>query len=123
MCRSAPKPYSKVTLSMRRSSEEDAAGGTFLADTYGVAWRHGFTERLDLDTGIDYTVADFDGSPPQTDKYLGFRMKVTHELTRWLDVGASYRYLNRRSNVADRDYDDHIVMIELTAGFERGLAP
>lgn len=116
----APKPYSKVTLYTDRSSEENAGGvGSFLADTYGVEWRHAFTQRLELNTGVDYTVAEYDS--PRVDKYLGFDIRLTYGLTRWLDVSGVYRYLGRRSNVSGLDYDDQAVLLELTAGLEHNL--
>jgi hypothetical protein len=119
----APKPYSKATAYMQRNSMENAGGvGSFLADTYGAEWNHAFTERLDLNTGINYTVADYGGSPRQ-DKYLAFEIGLTHELTRWLDIGASYQFLNRNSNLPGIDYDDQIIMLRLTAGVEHSLAP
>ena len=115
-----PKPYSKVTLFTQRSSEENAGGvGSFLADTYGVLWRHAFSERLELDTGFDFTVAEYDS--PREDKYYGFDIRLTYGLTRWLDVSGVYRYLGRQSNIPGLDYDDNAVLLELTAGFEHNL--
>lgn len=117
-----PKPYSKVTAYTRRGSEENAGGvGNFLADTYGALWRHGFSERLVLDTAIDYTVADFD--TPREDKYVTFDLGLTYELTRWLDIAATYQYLNRRSNIPGIDYDDNEILLELRAGTEYSFAP
>ena len=117
-----PKPYSKVTLFTQRSSEENAGGvGSFLADTYGVLWRHAFTERLELDTGLNLTVAEYDS--PREDKYYGFDFRLTYGLTRWLDVSGVYRYLGRRSNIPGLDYDDNAVVLELTAGFDHKLGP
>ena len=118
----SPKPYSKVTLYTQRNAMENAGGvGNFLANTYGVAWAHAFTERLDLNTGIDYTVADFDS--PRVDKYLGFNLALTHDVTRWLDVGLTYQYLNRRSNIPGIDYDDNAIWAQLTFALSRSLGP
>ena len=118
----SPKPYSKVTLYTQRNALENAGGvGNFLADTYGAEWAHAFTERLDLNTGIDYTVADFDS--PRVDKYLAFNLALTHDLTRWLDVGLTYQYLNRRSNIPGIDYDDNAIWAQLTFALSRSLGP
>ncbi|GMQ81786.1 MAG: hypothetical protein BMS9Abin05_1222 [Rhodothermia bacterium] len=117
-----PKPYSKVTAYTRRSSEENAGGvGNYLSDSYGALWRHAFTERLDLNTSIDYTVADFDSV--REDKYVSFDFGLTYEVTRWLDVGATYRYLNRRSNIPGINFDDHMFLLELRVGAARSLGP
>ena len=103
-----PKPYSKVTAYTRRTSREDASGGvgTFLADAFGARWRHAFTQRLELDTTLEYTVADYDS--PRKDKYLRWDIGLTQSLTRWLDIGVSYQYLGRRSNTPGLDYDDQM---------------
>lgn len=114
----SPKPYSKVTAYSQRNGMENAGGvGNFLANTYGAEWAHAFTERLKLNTGIDYTVADFDS--PRVDKYLGFKLALTHDITRWLDIGLTYRYLNRRSNLPGIDYDDNAIWAEFTIGLSR----
>jgi len=117
----APKPYSKVTAFTRRTSREDASGGvgTFLADTFGVEWRHAFTQRLELNTSLEYTLADYDS--PRQDKYLLFDLGVTYGLNRWLDVAGGYQYLGRRSNVPGLDYDDNMLLIELRAGTDFGF--
>ena len=117
----SPKPYSKVTAFTRRRSQEDASGGvgTFLSDTFGVRWRHAFTRRLELDTSLEYTVADYDS--PRRDKYWQYDIGVTQNLTRWLDFGASYRFLGRRSNIPGLNYDDNMFLIELRAGTDLGF--
>ena len=117
----APKPYSKVTLFTSRRSQEDAAGGVgnFLADTVGSGWRHGFTERLVMTADVDYTLAKY--STGRRDKYLAFQIGLTHKLTRWLDIDAQYRYLNRRSNIPGINYDDNMLLLSLTVGLEHGL--
>ncbi len=117
-----PETYSKLTAFTERASEENAGGtGNFLADTFGVGWRHAFSERLQLDTALDYTVAKFDTF--REDKYLGFDLTLTYEVTRWLDLGGTYQYLNRRSNIADINYDDHMLLLELRIDFEHTLTP
>ena len=117
-----PKPYSKVTLYTERNAMENAGGvGSFLANTYGAEWIHAFTERLDFNAAINYTTADYDS--PREDEYLGFELGLTQELTRWLDIGVGYQYLNRRSNVPGLDYDDQIVRLQLTVGVDRSLGP
>ena len=117
----APKPYSKVTAFTRRTSREDASGGvgTFLADSFGVRWLHAFTRRTELDTTIEYTVANYDSS--RRDQYLQWDIGVTQGITRWLEFGATYRYLGRRSNIPGLDYDDQMFLLELRAGTDYGF--
>ncbi len=116
-----PRTYSKVTLFTRRRSQEDASGGigSFLADTFGVAWRHGFTESLVMGTGVDYTIAQYDTG--RDDDYVVFGIELSYELNRWLDVSAEYRYENRRSNIPGIDYDDNTVLLKLTTGLYHGF--
>ncbi len=117
----SPKPYSKVTAFTRRTSREDASGGvgTFLANTFGVRWRHAFTQRLELDTNLEFTNSDYDS--PRSDNYWRWDIGVTHGLTRWLDIGASYQFLGRRSNIPGLDYKDHMFLVELSAGTNFGF--
>jgi len=117
----SPKPYSRVTAFTRRTSREDASGGigTFLADTIGVRWRHAFTQRLELDTNLEYGIADYDSS--RKDKYLRWDIGLTQSITRWLDVGVGYQYLGRRSNIPGLDYDDQMFLLELRAGTDFGF--
>jgi hypothetical protein len=116
-----PKPYSKLTLFTSRRFQEDASGGvgSFLADTFGVGWRHGFTERLVMSTDVDYTVAKY--TTGRRDDYSTFGIEFTHTLNRWLDVSAQYRYLNRRSNIPGINYDDNTIMLKLTTGLNHRL--
>jgi hypothetical protein len=64
-------------------------------------------------------VADYDS--PRRDKYLRWDIGLTHSLTRWLDIGASYQYLGRRSNIPGLDYNDHMFLLELRAGTDYGF--
>ena len=117
----APRPYSKLTAFTNRTAREDAAGGIghFLADSFGVTWRHGFSERLVMNTGLDYTLARY--STGRRDNYLGFQVGVTHKLTHWLDAGAQYRFLNRDSNIPGIAYSDNMVWANLRVSFTYGL--
>jgi hypothetical protein len=38
-----------------------------------------------------------------------------------LDIGASYQYLGRRSNIPGLDYNDHMFLLELRAGTDYGF--
>jgi len=117
----SPKPYSRVTAFTRRTSREDASGGigTFLADTIGVRWRHAFTRRLELDTNLEYGIADYDS--PRKDKYWQWDIGLTQSITPWLDIAAGYQYLGRRSNIPGLDYDDQMFLLELRAGTDYGF--
>lgn len=116
-----PKPYSRVTAYTQRTSREDAAGGvgTFLADTFGARWRHAFSDRTELDTTLEYTRADYDS--PRDDQYLRWDLGISHDITRWLELGATYQYLGRRSNIPGLDYDDQMVLLELRLGTDYGF--
>jgi hypothetical protein len=117
-----PKTYSKVTAYTRRASRENAGGvGNFLADSYGAIWRHGFNWRTILNTNIDYTIADFNSG--REDKYVTFNLGLTYQLTNWLDAGATYEYLNRRSNIPGINYDDNRVLFELRAATDISMGP
>lgn len=117
----APKPYSKVTAYTRRDSQESGAGGlgTFLADTYGIRWRHGFTERLDFETGAEFVRARFEDG--REDDLLDLDLGLVYELTRRLDVAGTYRFRTRRSSLGELDYDDHVIMLELRATLEHRI--
>jgi hypothetical protein len=118
----APKPHSRFTAyTFRRSQETPSApSGTFLSDTIGGRWRHAFTERWELDTGIEYTRADFETG--REDDYLRFDMGLVYALTRWLDAAAIYRYDTRRSNLPGINYDDHMALFELRVQVDKRLS-
>ena len=118
----SPKPYSKFTAYARREYLDDASGqgdGTIIADTGGVRWRHAFSERLELDTGIEHTRADYDSG--REDQYLSFDMALVRGLNRWLDVAAIWEHTRRDSNEAGFDFEDNTVLLELRAHFSRSL--
>lgn len=116
-----PKPYSKFTGYARRESIEDASGGvgSLLADTFGLRWNHAFTERLSLETGIDYTLAIYDS--PRRDKYFTYDLGVFYTLNRWLQAGGRYEHTSRHSNVPGIDYQDNLFLLELRGSFEHSL--
>jgi len=117
----SPKPYSKVTAFTRRTTREDPSGGqgTFLSNTLGAEWRHAFSQRLELNTGFEYSLAEYDS--PRRDKYLLYDISLTQGLARWLDVVGSYRYIGRRSNIPGIDYNDHVFLVELRIGTDFGF--
>ena len=84
-----------------------------------MLWRHAFTQRLELNANAEYTAARYDS--PRRDDYWLLELGVTHGLTRWLDLGARYEYLGRRSNISGLDYDDHMFVVELKAGTDFGF--
>jgi len=117
-----PKTYSKVTAYTRRTSRENAGGvGNFLADSYGVLWRHGINRRTLLSTSLDYTVADFESA--REDKYVTFDLGLTYQLINWLDARVTYQYLNRRSNLPGIEYDDNKILFELRAATNLTMGP
>ena len=111
-----PKPYSKVTAFARRTSVDapSPGGGNYLADTFGVGWRHAFTEQLELDLGLEHTLADYDTG--RKDKYWRLDLTLRQSITNWMDVTATYQFLTRDSNVPGLDYDDNMVILELELG-------
>ena len=118
----SPKPYSKVTAFTRRTAREDPSGGegTFLANTLGVEWRHAFTQRLELNTGLEYSLANYYNSP-RRDKYLAYDFGLTRSFARWFELRASYQYLGRRSNIPGLNYNDNMFLLELRAGTDIGF--
>lgn len=113
-----PKPFSRFSFYARRDSLEDASGGlgTILADTVGARWRHAFTERLDLDAGVELTRADYETQ--REDDLLLFEVGLFYGLRRWLRVGGSYEYRMRDSSVPGFDFDDQRFLLELRASFD-----
>lgn len=118
----APRPFSRLTFYTNRSIDEGAGflgGGTVASQTGGVRWRHGFTSRLELDTGLEYTQSEFTNG--RDDDLTVVDATLTFRLERWLDLGAGFEYANRDSNVALADYDAQIVFVRLDARWNRRL--
>lgn len=117
-----PKPYSKVTGYTSQGVQDTASdpSGNVLLETWGARWRHGFTERTRLDTGVEYTNARFgDGTD---DDYYRFTAELTYDLNRSLFLVAGYGATRSESDVMLRDYDDHQVFFQIGTRLNRSLS-
>jgi len=80
--------------------------------SYGLRWA--LFEALSASTGLfyEYTLAP---QPLQDERYhrLGFNLGTNLRLTDNLSTGLSYRFTVRDSDLASRDYTQHLVMLNL----------
>jgi len=114
-----PKPYSIVTGSTsRRTAEASQAGASFLvSNTLRLDWRHEFTERLALETGGRFTLADF--SDDREDTLLDLEAELAWLWRDWLALAVGYRFSARSSSVAGADYTNNLFRVTVSTFFRR----
>lgn len=112
-----PRTYSTVTLSTSKSVEPGRISSRFVDTTQvGANWNHYWTPRFSSD--LFYRWADeeykYQSSPLDRDDDLheaGF--EVRYDVQRWMTVGLGFRWKDRDSDVAARDYDRSLATINL----------
>ena len=111
-----PKPHSKWTLSAKREAQASAtAGSGLISDSYGLNWRHAFSDRWVLDSGGNLALSEVDGG---TDSTMVLSTNLTYQLRHWLEIGTYYEF-SRRDSVNDAlEYHDHIISFSLNATFD-----
>ena len=118
----APRPYSRFTFYTNRDEQEAAgvaAGGTVNVQVFGARWRHGFSERTELEFGVERALTNF--STAREDRLTFWDVELRHTVRRWLDIAAGFEVRRRSSNVPLADYRAHIIYLRLDTHFDRRL--
>jgi len=87
----------------------------FIGDSLAAQWQHELTSRIQTDLFISSRDDNFSSSE-RSDTLTNYGVKLTYDWKRWLDIGLSYGHENRDSNVANAEYDNDSVTLELIAG-------
>ena len=115
-----PKTFSAVTVYASRFTEEAGqGGGSAVTDTAGIRWRHGFTNRLELNAGLDYSESDF--VIGRDDEQIDLNASLSYQVNRWAHLSGGFEYASRDSDNPLADFDNSIVFIELNTKLDRRL--
>ncbi|MDH5184255.1 MAG: outer membrane beta-barrel protein [Gammaproteobacteria bacterium] len=114
-----PKTYSTVQLTASRYTRESATAtdSFYVSDVYNLAFRHAFTERVEMNANITPGTDTYSGT--REDSLMGIGVGVNYKLNRLLDLGARYISSTRRSNVAGADFDSTVVMLTVSTRANR----
>ncbi len=111
-----PLTYSAVDLTTSRSTSEQTTGTDdyVLTKDFGIAWTHDWGVRLSTKFDAKWAWDEYNTTDREDDRST-YGMGLTYALNRWLDLGASYRYLERDSSAAGKDYDNNTFMLTVKA--------
>jgi len=109
-----PKEFSRVILSLGRSTQEsgDLNSDFFVTNRMSITWQHELTSRISFSVAALAQNDEFQQTA-RSDDFLQGNLSASYRLKRWLELGANYSYQERDSNVA-LNYDNHTVGISVT---------
>ncbi len=111
----APLTYSKFSVSARQAFDEGDDGADAIKSTSaGVAWAHGWTERVVSTASFNLTRLAYEGQD-RTDDISEGGLSVAYKMRRWLDISAGYRHRVNDSTADDQSFTRNIYMISMTA--------
>lgn len=87
--------------------------GSFTRTSFATALSHEFTERLSLEASVRYFKDNIDLNILRKDKRLTYSTGLKYSVTQTIDIGASYKYQNRDSNIALAEYESNIVSLSV----------
>lgn len=109
---------------VRRTIEESALtnAAAYLNTAFGVDADYSLFPNIKLSGHADYSIADYSASslttnPIEYDQYLTLRASVRYLPTANFFVGPSYQFVSKNSNLANANYGQNLVMLQLGAHF------
>lgn len=109
----APKTYSTVFFSASNSPNESNGTGNFIEQRdYSITWMHGWSELLTTTASVGIGDDEFANSNRQDDRE-NYSIGLTYSLQRWMNLGATYTYTERDSNLNRFDFDRNIFAINV----------
>lgn len=111
----APKAHSVISLSTSREPRETTGMGNFIdAETYGVNWQHGWSSRITSNVFYNMSEESYEKSAVKREDDLeSYGLRVDYSLLRWVDLGLSYTYSEKDSNLNQFDYDRNQVALHV----------
>lgn len=102
----SPKTYSIFDLSVAYEPDETDGTGSFIRSAGGaLAWNHEWSSRFSHQASLGYSNQRFTGlGTSRRDNVYRAGAGVAYELFNWLNLGLSYGYQYRKSNVANASY-------------------
>jgi uncharacterized protein (PEP-CTERM system associated) len=77
-------------------------------------WTHDWNSRVESKVSVLYQHDDFNRTD-ETDKRWGFGAGIKYQMRRWLDLGASYRYDDRNSDITTGGFTNNVFMLSAEA--------
>lgn len=114
-----PLTYSTFSLNTSRDFEEGYEGAEDAIDTTrtGINWNHAWSAQVSTDVGYTYIDEQYEYSTRDSrdDKTDQFRVGLTWNVQRWLDLGVSYSYedVDSTSPIKTQSYDRNIFMVSV----------
>ena len=110
-----PLSYSRVDVSVDRTTEETNGTGDFIrSDGFNATWSHAWLKRLSSHVSLGYSDDDF-GSSARQDTVFDLGAGVEYQFRRWLTLGAEYTRADKDSNVNTFDYQQNVFMLTAKA--------
>jgi len=112
-----PLSYSTVSLNTEATTNETDGLGTFIKTKSGsISWNHGWSSRLSHTLSGSYSQNRYIGAAvARKDNLVSLGASLDYQMWRWLNIGASYDYSNRNSNVANSSYKNNVVALNIQA--------
>lgn len=113
------KPTEVDTLTFDSGSqfrETEGSGAAVESMTYSASWNHKWLDRLSSLAMLSYSDDDHGepapGQPRREDTLKTAKVGATYNFRRWMDVGLSYKYTDRESNITGVSFDQNIVQLD-----------
>jgi len=109
----SPLTYSVVSFSSAQEATENS-GNYIDSESYGVSWTHNWSQSFSSNAFYEIADETHDGELlGREDELTDYGVRVDYAMRRWLNVGVSYTFADRESNVADRNYERNITALHL----------
>ena len=101
-----PKTYSTFDLSLAHEPNETDGTGSYIRATGGLlTWNHEWSSRFVHDANFGYSKEKFVGlGTTRSDNLYSAGAGIAYQVFDWLNIGLSYNYSLRKSNVANASY-------------------
>lgn len=112
----SPNTYTIVNFGAvqeNRQSAQESTGG-FVYKELHASIQHGITPRTTLLADISYGQATFEDTSDRDYTSSNSSFGVTHDLLRWLDIGAEYSYENQSSDSNLNNFTRNLFMLYAT---------
>jgi hypothetical protein len=109
-----PLSYSKLDLSVSRDVNPSVSDINLRAsDRVRLGWTHDWSSRITTQLNGAYENA-LNSRDQREDDYMSFGVDLNYGFRRWLGVGVSYNYRTLQSSDSAYDFDQNVVMINIT---------
>lgn len=113
-----PRTYSTFELVTRKGFDEARFSETFIETTSStISWKHDWSSRVSTTAAVTYIEEEFADAIKREDETWIYRAGVDYAWKRWLNVGLSYEYKDKESDLSVREYDRNLVALTLNLSF------